>query len=222
MVNQSDDKTQSGNGQIGKDETISCEDRMKRTAEISRRTKETEIELRLDLDGTGRSTIQTGVGFLDHMLTLFARHAMLDLQVSGQGDLHVDGHHLVEDMGIVLGEAFYQGLGDKRGIRRYGHFLLPMDETLMTCAIDFGGRPHFVYKVSFPTAKIGEFDSELIHEFWQGFVMSARCNLHFQLNYGSNSHHIAESMFKGVARAIRTAIERDAREEGVPSTKGIL
>lgn len=193
-----------------------------RTATITRNTKETQISLTLNLDGNGLSAISTGVGFFDHMLTLFAAHSMLDLNIDAQGDLHIDGHHTVEDVGIVLGQAFVQALGDKQGIRRYGHFTLPMDETLATVAIDFSGRPCFVYRVGFQTPKIGLFDTELVHEFWQGFVNTAKCNLHLILHYGENSHHIAEALFKAAARSVRMAVERDSRQSGVPSTKGML
>ncbi|MDR2114929.1 MAG: imidazoleglycerol-phosphate dehydratase HisB [Planctomycetaceae bacterium] len=193
-----------------------------RTATINRNTKETQISLTLNLDGNGASAISTGVGFFDHMLTLFAAHSMLDLNINAQGDLHVDGHHTVEDVGIALGQAFVQALGDKRGIRRYGYFTLPMDETLATAAIDFSGRSCFVYRVGFQTPKIGLFDTELVHEFWQGFSNSAMCNLHLILHYGENSHHIAEALFKATARSIRMAVEIDPRQSGVPSTKGTL
>ncbi|MDR2757630.1 MAG: imidazoleglycerol-phosphate dehydratase HisB [Planctomycetaceae bacterium] len=193
-----------------------------RIATINRNTKETQISLTLNLDGNGTSAISTGVGFFDHMLTLFAAHAMLDLNIDAQGDLHVDGHHTVEDVGIALGQAFTQTLGDKQGIRRYGYFTLPMDETLATAAIDFSGRPCFVYQVGFQTPKIGLFDTELVHEFWQGFVNTARCNLHLLLHYGENSHHIAEALFKATARSVRIAVEIDPRQSGIPSTKGTL
>jgi len=189
---------------------------------IARQTKETDISLQLKLDGTGSVRVETGLGFLDHMLTLFAGHSLVDLEIKARGDIHVDGHHLTEDIGISLGQAFLQSLGDKTGIRRYGYFTLPMDETLVTAAVDFGGRPHFVDKVTFVQPKIGEFDSELIHEFWQGFTMSGLCNLHLLLHYGTNSHHIAEAIFKATARAIRTAVEIDPKQTGIPSTKGIL
>ncbi|MDR0611534.1 MAG: imidazoleglycerol-phosphate dehydratase HisB [Planctomycetaceae bacterium] len=193
-----------------------------RTATITRNTKETQISLTLNLDGNGISAISTGVGFFDHMLTLFAAHSMLDLNIDAQGDLHVDGHHTVEDVGIALGQAFTLVLGDKRGIRRYGHFTLPMDETLATTAIDFSGRPCFVYNVEFQKQKIGLFDTELVREFWQGFVNAAACNLHQILHYGENSHHIAEALFKATARSVRMAVETDPRQSGVPSTKGTL
>ncbi|MFV1966780.1 MAG: imidazoleglycerol-phosphate dehydratase HisB [Pirellulaceae bacterium] len=195
---------------------------MARTARIERKTAETKIVVELDLDGTGRSQIQTGVGFFDHMLTLLARHAALDLTVSAQGDLEVDQHHTVEDVGICVGRALLQALGDKSGIRRYGHFTLPMEETLVTAALDLSGRYYFVFQADFPSAKIGDFDSELVEDFWQAAAANAFCNLHVMLHHGRNSHHISEGIFKGVARALRMAIETDPRITGVPSTKGTL
>jgi imidazoleglycerol-phosphate dehydratase len=193
-----------------------------RQATIRRETAETTIELALNLDSPRPSQIKTGVGFLDHMLDLFARHANIGLTIAAQGDLHIDQHHTTEDIGICLGQALDKALGTKVGIRRYGCFTLPMDETLVTAAIDCGGRPYFVFNVEIPSVKIGEFDSELVAEFWQGFVSNARCNLHVILHHGRNSHHIAEGVFKGVARALRMAIELDPDVEGVPSTKGSL
>jgi imidazoleglycerol-phosphate dehydratase len=193
-----------------------------RTAEVVRATRETDIRLGLDLDGQGRSTIQTGVGFLDHMLELFAKHALFDLEVACAGDLHVDAHHTTEDIGICLGQALDRALGDKAGIRRYGHMILPMDEALVTCAVDLGGRPYFAWDAAFPAAKIGTFDSELVAEFWQAVSIHGRMNLHVVLHAGRNSHHISEAIFKGLARSIRAAAERDPRVEGVPSTKGSL
>jgi imidazoleglycerol-phosphate dehydratase len=195
---------------------------MSRTAHIDRKTAETNIQLKLDLDGTGRSDIVTGVGFLDHMLTLFAKHAVLDLTVRAAGDLEVDQHHTVEDTGISLGQALKQALGDKSGIRRYGHFTLPMDESLATVALDLSGRFAFVFRAEFPSAKIGDFDSELVEEFWRGFAANALCNLHILVHYGRNSHHISEAIFKATARALRMAAESDPRVSGVPSTKGSL
>ncbi|MCX7428614.1 MAG: imidazoleglycerol-phosphate dehydratase HisB [Planctomycetia bacterium] len=195
---------------------------MARTARIERKTAETQIELSLDLDGEGRSEIATGVGFFDHMLTLLAKHAAIDLNVKAEGDLDVDQHHTVEDVGICLGMAVKEALGDKRGIRRYGHFALPMEETLVTAAVDLGGRAYFVFNVEFPAAKIGEFDSELVADFWQAFSANALCNLHVNLHYGRNSHHVAEAVFKAAARALRGAVEADPRITGVPSTKGTL
>jgi imidazoleglycerol-phosphate dehydratase len=195
---------------------------MARTARIERKTAETQIELSLDLDGEGRSEIATGVGFLDHMLTLLAKHAAIDLNLKAEGDLDVDQHHTVEDVGICLGTAVKEALGDKRGIRRYGHFALPMEETLVTAAVDLGGRAYFVFNVEFPSAKIGEFDSELVADFWQAFSANALCNLHVNLHYGRNGHHVAEAVFKAAARALRGAVEADPRITGVPSTKGTL
>ncbi|MFO0867628.1 MAG: imidazoleglycerol-phosphate dehydratase HisB [Pirellulales bacterium] len=195
---------------------------MGRTAEIHRRTGETDIRLALNLDGTGQARIQTGVGFFDHMLTLLARHGALDLTVEATGDLHVDQHHTVEDVGICLGQALLQALGNKAGIRRYGHMTLPMEETLVTTAIDLSGRSYLVFQAAFPTAKIGEFDSELVQDFWQAVSANALCNLHVLLHYGRNSHHISEGIFKSAARALRMAVEADPRIAGIPSTKGIL
>ena len=195
---------------------------MARTARIERKTAETDIVVELDLDGTGQSQVQTGVGFFDHMLTLLARHAALDLTVTAQGDLQVDQHHTVEDVGICIGRGLLQALGDKSGIRRYGHFTLPMEETLVTVAIDLSGRYHFVFQADFPTAKIGDFDSELVEDFWQATAANALFNLHITLHHGRNSHHISEGIFKGAARALRMAIELDPLVTGVPSTKGTL
>lgn len=195
---------------------------MPRTALIQRKTAETDIELELDLDGSGQSTIDTGVGFLDHMLVLFAKHGVFDLRVKAVGDLHIDQHHTVEDVGICLGQAVRQALGDKHGIRRYGHFTLPMDETLVTTAIDLSGRCYLVYRVEFPTATIGHFDAQLVEEFWQAFAGNALCNLHLLLHHGRNSHHISEALFKSIARSLRMAVELDPRSPGVPSTKGSL
>jgi imidazoleglycerol-phosphate dehydratase len=195
---------------------------MSRTAHIRRQTTETEIELELSLDGSGVASIQTGVGFLDHMLTLLARHGAFDLRVAAKGDLHVDQHHTVEDTGICLGQALRQALGDKAGIRRYGHFTLPMDETLVTSAVDLGGRFALAFNAPLPSPKIGAFDSELLEEFWNAFAGNALCNLHVVLHYGRNSHHIAEAVFKATARALRMAVEHDPRMTGVPSTKSTL
>ncbi len=195
---------------------------MSRTATIQRRTNETEIALALDLDGSGNAQIATGVGFFDHMLTLLAKHAAFDLTVCAKGDLHVDQHHTVEDVGICFGQALRQALGDKSGIRRYGHFTLPMDETLVTSAVDLGGRFSFVFEAAFPSAKIGDFDSELVEDFWQAAAANALANLHVVLHHGRNSHHISEGIFKATARALRMAVEADPRMTGVPSTKGTL
>lgn len=195
---------------------------MSRTAKIDRKTAETQIELELNLDGSGQSDIETGVGFFDHMLELFTKHGAIDLKIRAKGDLQVDQHHTVEDTGICLGQAMKQALGDKAGIRRYGHFTLPMEETLATVAIDFSGRYALAYNAPTPAAKIGEFDSELLEDFWQATAANALCNLHVLLHYGRNSHHIAEAVFKATARAMRMAIEDDPRMTGVPSTKGTL
>ncbi|MEZ6065520.1 MAG: imidazoleglycerol-phosphate dehydratase HisB [Planctomycetaceae bacterium] len=195
---------------------------MPRTATIQRRTAETDIQLTLTLDGTGRADIATGVGFLDHMLTLFARHGLFDLTVRCQGDTQVDDHHSAEDIGICLGQAFKQALGDKRGIHRYGSMTLPMEETLVTSAVDLSGRFWFVDKFSFPTEKIGAFDCQLVEVFWQALAANALMNLHLVLHHGQNSHHIAEAIFKGTARALRHAVSIDPRETGIPSSKGSL
>lgn len=195
---------------------------MSRTATISRQTAETKVELTLNLDGTGQSKIHTGVGFFDHMLTLLAKHAAIDLTVAADGDLEVDQHHTVEDVGITLGQAIKQALGDKAGIRRYGFFTLPMEETLCTTALDLSGRYYLVFNATFPSAKIGEFDSELVEDFWQAMAANSLCNLHINVPYGRNSHHIAEAIFKSTARALRMAVESDPRMTGIPSTKGTL
>jgi len=195
---------------------------MARSSTIKRKTTETEIELSLDLDGSGSARIDTGVGFFDHMLTLLARHALIDLTVKAKGDLQVDQHHTVEDVGICFGQALKQALGDKSGIRRYGHFTLPMEETLATTAVDLSGRYFLVFHADFPTAKIGDFDSELVEDFWQAAAANSLCNLHVTVHYGRNSHHIAEAIFKATARALRMAVENDPRSSGVPSTKGTL
>ncbi|MFO0790192.1 MAG: imidazoleglycerol-phosphate dehydratase HisB [Pirellulales bacterium] len=195
---------------------------MARTATIDRKTAETDIQLTLNVDGSGRADIATGVGFLDHMLTLFAKHGAMDLTVKADGDLEVDQHHTVEDTGICLGQALRQAIGDKAGIRRYGHFTLPMDETLATVATDLGGRCVIAFNAEFPSSKIGEFDTELVEEFWRAFAGNALCNLHVLVHYGRNSHHISEAIFKAAARALRMATEADPRMTGVPSTKGTL
>lgn len=198
------------------------ESTMSRTANIDRQTAETQIKLTLNLDGTGQSKIQTGVGFFDHMLTLLARHGLLDLEIDCNGDLEVDQHHTVEDVGICLGQAIAEALGDKKGITRYGGKTLPMEETLITSAVDLSGRAWFVYKVDFPTEKIGEFDSQLVEDFWQAVSANAKMNLHLVLHHGRNSHHISEGIFKTTARALREAVSIDPRETSVPSTKGTL
>ena len=194
-----------------------------RTGEIVRNTKETQISLRLELDGRGESEILTGCGFLDHMLTLFAAHGRFNLSVKCEGDYHVDFHHTTEDVGICLGRAFAQALGDKKGITRYGSFILPMDEALILTAIDFSGREYLGWEMNIPAQKVGDFDTELAQEFWLGFVRNAQCTLHFQQMAGTNSHHIIEGAFKSAARAIAQAvrINPDYAYE-VPSTKGVL
>jgi imidazoleglycerol-phosphate dehydratase len=189
---------------------------------VKRKTAETDIAVSLGLDGSGSSKVSTGVGFLDHMLDLFARHGQFDLEVRAQGDLHIDPHHTVEDVGICLGRALDQAVGDKAGIRRYGDVTLPMDETLATVAVDLGGRPYVVWKAEIPTEKIGSFDSQLVEEFWRAVAMNAHMNLHVIVHYGGNSHHIAESIFKATARAISAAVQIDPRVRGIPSTKGTL
>jgi imidazoleglycerol-phosphate dehydratase len=195
---------------------------MPRTATIDRKTRETQIRLELNLDGSGQGSWQTGVGFLDHMLELFARHGAFDLKVEAKGDLQVDQHHTVEDVGICLGQAVKQALGDKKGIRRYGHFTLPMEESLATTAIDLSGRYYLVFQAAFDSPKIGDFDTELVEDFWQAFAANALCNLHILIHYGRNSHHKSEAIFKSAARALRMAVESDPRMTGVPSTKGTL
>lgn len=193
-----------------------------RRAEIHRATRETEIRLVLDLDGTGQAKVHTGVGFLDHMLELFAKHGLFDLEVSCEGDLRVDAHHTTEDVGIALGSAIERALGDKAGIRRYGHLVLPMDEVLVTVALDLGGRPYWAWDAPMPTPRVGDFDTELAADFWQAVAMNGRMNLHVLLHGGRNSHHVIEAIFKAAARALRSACEIDPRVVGVPSTKGTL
>jgi imidazoleglycerol-phosphate dehydratase len=194
----------------------------RRSAEIVRKTRETDIRLTLDLDGQGRADVKTGIGFLDHMLELFARHSLVDLTVACTGDLHVDGHHTTEDVGICLGQAIDRALGDRSGIRRYGHSILPMDETLVTVAVDLGGRPYWFWDVTMPTARVGDFDSELVADFWQAVGTQGRMNLHVLLHHGRNTHHVSEAIFKAGARALRDAFESDPRSPGIPSTKGTL
>jgi imidazoleglycerol-phosphate dehydratase len=195
---------------------------MARTAVIERITRETQIKLSLNLDGKGEGRICTSVPFLDHMLDLFARHGLFDLNVEAKGDIDIDFHHTVEDIGIVLGSAFKEALGDKCGIRRYGHAVVPMDETLAHVTTDLSGRPYLVYNVALPKVKIGDFDVELVHEFFQGFVNHCGANLHVNLMYGNNVHHILEACFKAAARALDQATQLDPRIEGVMSTKGKL
>ena len=194
-----------------------------RTAEILRKTGETDIALRLNLDGTGKNKIATDCGFLDHMLTLFARHGRFDLDVSCKGDTWVDDHHTVEDIGIALGQAFAQALGDKRGICRYGDVALPMDETLILSAVDISGRGYLGYALQIPAQKVGTFDTELVEEFWLAFIRNAQITLHIRQLAGTNSHHIIEGAFKSVARSLRAAVAIDPVAAGeIPSTKGVL
>jgi imidazoleglycerol-phosphate dehydratase len=196
---------------------------VKRQATISRRTKETQINATVDLDGSGAFDIVTGVGFLDHMLEQLARHGLLDIKLEAKGDLHIDFHHTTEDVGIVLGQAVAKALGDKQGITRYADVHLPMDETLTRVALDVSGRPYLIWKVAFSQPKIGEMDTELFREFFQAFAQNAGITLHIENLYGENNHHIAETCFKGVARALRAAVALDPRQAGrVPSTKGML
>jgi imidazoleglycerol-phosphate dehydratase len=194
-----------------------------RTAQLARKTKETDISLSLNLDGRGRADVATGVGFFDHMLDLLSRHSLIDLDIKAAGDLHIDAHHTVEDVGIVLGEALSKALGDKRGIYRYGWAIVPMDETLAQVAVDFSGRPAFVFHVNFAGKTIGpQFAVELVEEFWKSVAMAGRINIHVTVPYGANDHHIAEAIFKGLAKAIRQATTHDPRNDDVPSTKGSL
>ncbi len=197
--------------------------RMSRTASLHRTTSETDISLSLDLDGSGRSQIATGIGFLDHMLTAFARHSLIDLTVRAAGDLHVDFHHTTEDVGIVLGRAINEAVGGKRGIRRFGHAVVPMDEALVEAAVDFSGRPFLAWSVAFRQPKIGEMDTELFEEFFRAFAFNALINLHIVMKAGTNAHHVAEACYKATARAVRAAVELDPRVgDAVPSTKGAL
>ena len=193
-----------------------------RTAELSRLTKETKVEISLNLDGRGDSACHTGVGFFDHMLDLLARHSAIDLNIEADGDLHVDFHHTVEDVGIVLGQAIDKALGEKRGIHRYGWAIVPMDESLAQVAIDLSGRPAFVFNVTFTGPSIGDFQTELVEEFLRALSTNARMNLHVAVAYGTNNHHIAEAIFKGLAKALRQAVSKDPRSDDVPSTKGSL
>ena len=196
---------------------------MSRTATIDRKTSETDISLTLNLDGTGRADVSTGVGFLDHMLTSFARHGLFDLSIRAAGDLHIDFHHTTEDVGIVLGAAFARALGDKRGIRRFGNALIPMDEALAEAAVDISGRPFLAWTVSFERPKIGEMDTELFEEFFRALAFNALVTLHITRRAGHNAHHVAEACFKAAARALRMAVEADARiGDAIPSTKGSL
>lgn len=194
-----------------------------RISEINRKTAETDIQLKLNIDGSGKSNIETGCGFLDHMLTLFAKHGRFDLDIKCKGDIEVDFHHTTEDIGICLGKTFSDALGDKKGICRYGNMILPMDEALILTAVDFSGRSYLAYTVNLLRAKVGDFDTELVEEFWQAFVREADCNLHINQMAGVNTHHIIEGIFKSAARSIRAAvaIDENAKDE-VPSTKGVL
>lgn len=196
---------------------------MTRSASLTRTTTETDISLALNLDGSGKADIATGIGFLDHMLTAFARHGMFDLTVRAKGDLHIDFHHTTEDVGIVLGQAFARALGDKRGIRRFGHGMVPMDEALVDAAVDISGRPYLAWNVSFQRPKIGEMDTELFEEFFRALAFNALVTLHVTMRAGVNAHHVAEASFKATARALRAACEIDPRAMGeIPSTKGSL
>lgn len=196
---------------------------MARKAEIERNTLETKIKVSVDLDGTGASALQTGMPFLEHMLDQVARHGMIDLRIEAEGDLHIDGHHTAEDIGITLGQAVAQAVGDKKGIRRYGHAYVPLDEALSRVVVDFSGRPGLEFGVDFPRARIGDFDTELFYEFFQGFVNHAQVTLHVDTLRGRNAHHIAETVFKAFGRALRFALEADPRMADImPSTKGVL
>lgn len=195
---------------------------MSRTVELTRNTNETKIKLQLSVDGSGQAKINTSVPFLDHMLNLFARHGLFDLQVEATGDIDIDFHHTVEDIGIVLGSAFNKALGDKKGIRRYGQASVPMDETLAAVSLDISGRPYLAYNVNIPVQKIGEFDTELAREFFQAFTNNCALNLHINVMYGDNAHHIIEACFKAFARAMDSATQLDERISGVMSTKGVL
>jgi imidazoleglycerol-phosphate dehydratase len=195
---------------------------MSRQAEVVRNTKETQIRVRVDLDGVGESKISTGVGFYDHMLESFARHGGIDLEIETKGDLHIDMHHTVEDTGIVLGQAIAKALDGFKGIRRFGHAYIPMDETLTRCALDLSNRPYLIWRVNFARQKVGEMDTELFKEFHHAFAMNLGACVHLETLYGENSHHIAESGFKALARALRQAVAVDPTEQGIPSTKGTL
>ena len=194
-----------------------------RSASVSRNTTETRIAVSLDLDGTGKYSVETGIGFLDHMLEQLSRHSLMDLTVKAEGDLHIDFHHTTEDTGIAIGEAFSKALGDRKGITRYGHIYIPMDETLTRVALDLSNRPYLIWKVDFTRDKLGEMDTELFKEWFQAFAQAAGCTLHIETLYGTNNHHIVETCFKGLARALKIAIAQDPRQpRAVPSTKGVL
>jgi len=193
-----------------------------RQGECSRKTNETSVDLAIQLDGAGKGDISTGVGFFDHMLDHIARHGLFDLRIAAKGDTHIDAHHTVEDVGICLGKAFNTALGDARGISRYGHAVVPMDEALAEATVDVSGRPFLVFNADIPKVKLGDFDAELCEEFMRAFAMNARCTLHINLRYGANVHHCIEGIFKAVARALRAAVTLDDRVQDVPSTKGTL
>jgi imidazoleglycerol-phosphate dehydratase len=195
----------------------------KRSASVTRNTTETWISVALDLDGTGKYSVSTGIGFLDHMLEQLSRHSLMDLTVKAEGDLHIDFHHTTEDTGIAVGEAFNKALGDRKGINRYGHMYIPMDETLTRVALDLSNRPYLIWKVDFTRDKLGEMDTELFKEWFQAFAQAAGCTLHVETLYGTNNHHIVETCFKGLARALKIAIAHDPRQgDAIPSTKGVL
>ena len=195
----------------------------RRSASVTRNTTETRISVSLDLDGTGKYSVSTGIGFLDHMLEQLSRHSLIDLTVKADGDLHIDFHHTTEDTGIAVGEAFNKALGDRKGINRYGHMYIPMDETLTRVALDLSNRPYLIWKVDFTRDKLGEMDTELFKEWFQAFAQAAGCTLHVETLYGTNNHHIVETCYKGLARALKIAIAADPRQpDAVPSTKGVL
>lgn len=193
-----------------------------RVARLNRSTNETQISVSINLDGTGKSQVASGVGFFDHMLDQIARHGLFDIEIEAKGDLHIDSHHTVEDVGIALGKAFVEALGEPRGITRYGHAVVPMDESLADATVDVSGRPFLVFNASIPGDRVGQFDTELTEEFFRAFAMNARVTLHLNLRYGSNAHHAIEGLFKATARALRQAVTIDPRVQGVPSTKGML
>lgn len=194
----------------------------KRTAKIERMTNETKVWVEIDLDGEGKAEIDTGVPFMDHMLDLFTKHGLFDATIKADGDTYIDDHHTTEDIGIVLGQALKEALGDKKGIKRYGNAFVPMDDTLAQVVIDISNRPHLEFRAEFPTQKVGNFDTELVHEFLWKFALEARMNVHVIVHYGQNTHHMIEAIFKALARAIDDAITKDPRVKGVPSTKGLL
>ena len=193
-----------------------------RDATVTRTTSETAISVSISLDGTGSAKISTGVGFFDHMLDQLAKHSLIDMTITAKGDLHIDDHHTVEDVGIALGQALSKALGDKKGIRRYGHFALAMDDAQIACALDLSARPYLIYNLDFPTPKIGSFDTELVREFFQALSTHGGITLHIDKKHGFNSHHIAEAAFKAVAKSLRMAVEKDPRNDALPSTKGTL